>query len=281
MSSKPDGNGGTIYACHSWESVFALTETFIREWFAWRPLIPVQIWIPVLRTPQGIPIFSSPYIFAIAFDATSVGVTTGTTPLTFSHTCTGSNLMLSVGVGLRASTSPVINTPTYNSVSMSLVGSQQLNNVIKVALYFQTGPTTGSNTVSCGFSGGGQDCNAAAVSYSGVNQSGQPDASNGSTGAANATVTVTTVADQCWVVALCGSAASTISGPNNTNRGGVLVLTGVATIEYQDTNAAVSAGAGTVMSWSSATTWSEVAGSFSPFGAVAIKVSPLSILGAG
>ena len=59
---------------------------------------------------------------AIAYNVASTGTYTGTSPLTWSHTCTGSNLILIVGVIVESSSSNQNCTGvTYNGVAMTLI----------------------------------------------------------------------------------------------------------------------------------------------------------------
>src|SRR5258708_3994341 len=165
----------------TFEACCAYIETYIRA-FLQRNFLPLRLITVNFIRVDGTHIQMPWMTFAIAFDASAVGTTTATSPITGTHTCTGSNLMLAVGSGNTA-TSPTISTPTYSSVSMSLVGAQQTNVANMAAMYFLVAPATGANTVSIAFGGTTPDCNYNSVSYSGVKQSGQPDASGGNTGA--------------------------------------------------------------------------------------------------
>ena len=115
---------------------------------------------------------------AIALNVASAGTNTTTSPLTWSHTCTGSNLVLIVAVGCRA-IGASISTPTYNGVSMTLLGSQRTMTASVVALYYLLNPAAGSNTISVAFGGTSANCNGGAVSWTGVKQTAQPDAVSG------------------------------------------------------------------------------------------------------
>jgi hypothetical protein len=129
---------------------------------------------------------------AIAFDAAANG---GTTASTWSHTCSGSDRILFVAVTTLGGSTP---TATYNSVSMTSIGSQNTGpNNYKCTLFYLLAPATGSNTVEISGSND-QGCSA---SYTGVEQSGVPDATNtGSNSASTLSVSTTTVVGNCWIV---------------------------------------------------------------------------------
>lgn len=208
-----DENGQhVIYACHSWESVFALTEQYVREFLSsWR-FVPFKIYIPILQTPQGIPVFASPYLFAIALDTSAQSQTGTATPCTisFSYTCTGSNLVLWEYILGSVTTLNLTNVSgaTYNSVSMTSLDT--INQDVpdrNSNTYILTGPATGSNTSATTFTSIGTNTNFQAIalhSYSGCAQSGQPDSHSATattSASATMTATFTTVANNCWLVA--------------------------------------------------------------------------------
>ncbi|MDN5275058.1 MAG: hypothetical protein JWP06_959 [Candidatus Saccharibacteria bacterium] len=112
---------------------------------------------------------------AVVFDAvgpSSAGTAAIATSLSWSHTCSGSNRLLVVGLGFGGSDSSVITTATYNSVPMVSAGKVHANNQTDgyVELFYLVAPATGANTVaiSCNVSG---DLIGGSVSFVGVNQS--------------------------------------------------------------------------------------------------------------
>ena len=58
---------------------------------------------------------------AIIFDAAAAGVAAAGTTKTFSHTCTGTELILFVGALITTTESDVVTGITYNSVAMTRV----------------------------------------------------------------------------------------------------------------------------------------------------------------
>lgn len=144
---------------------------------------------------------------AIAFDTDGGGFTNSSSgSLTYTHTCTGSNLVLYVLAGTASGVT--VTGITYNSVAMSLVDSytgigQAVDNLY---LYILTAPATGSNSVVVSASGSGSLIYSQSGSYTGAAQSGQPPHTAKNTG--NSVTTLTTTVntstapstDNCWIV---------------------------------------------------------------------------------
>ncbi len=137
---------------------------------------------------------------AIALDTTTIGTGTSGTSSSFSHTCTGTNLILFVQVGSQGSTQTVSGV-TYNGVSMTQINSTFHSGVRTTTLFYLLNPATGSNTVTISMTGNVFQLGIAA-SYTGVKQSGQPDANSikGPTTTTSYSDSVTTVADNCWTI---------------------------------------------------------------------------------
>ena len=112
---------------------------------------------------------------AIAFDAAVDDTNAGAASLTFSHTCTGDNLILFVGVSSGSGTTLPTGV-TYGGEAMSLVNSGTRTTVLG-ALYMKVGPLTGANNVVITYAGAQGDIIGVAVSYTGAKQSGQPNTS--------------------------------------------------------------------------------------------------------
>ncbi len=173
---------------------------------------------------------------AIAVDSTA-GNTGTTSPNIWSHICTGSNLILFVAVRAEGVSATV--SVTYNGVSMTQAGSKSSSGSEVNFLFYLLNPATGTHNVSVTFSG--SYGNGASASYTGVKQSGFPDASANSGGGIVTpplNVSVTTVADNCWVIA---------SGQDNTGSGVVGAGTSTTARKFQnnsliilDTNGVVS-----------------------------------------
>lgn len=232
-------DGREYHYAHTFEALCALFETWVRG--LWR-LSLVKVWVPQLA-PVGLPpmpLGPVPYLFAIALDA----ATFNSTFPTFAKTCTGTELTLVVGYfGNTAGGS--ITGYTYNSVSMTSINDRTVgtSGSQHVGLFYLIAPATGSNNVTRqGTDGSG---NHAAVSYTGTNQSAQPDAS--ATGVTDAgttvTATLTTVADNSWAVAHVRGDAD----DGRSNNGGVVATARGGDTYFWDTDGALTpAGAKTV-----------------------------------
>ncbi len=214
FSSFVDERGKSYVYVHSFESAVAYTETYVRSFLGSFKLVPIEIYIPQL-IPAGFPVrVTTPYLFAIAYD-NSATTSFGASPRTVSLTCTGSNLILGMHSATLNDTSTA---PTYNSVSSTtasiastFIGSGRLG----VRGYYLVNPATGANTASFGTSAG--SIQGFVASYSGANQTGQPDSTGStSTGAVTPiTLSVTTTADQCWV-SMCEIDSGAGSSPSHT-----------------------------------------------------------------
>lgn len=141
---------------------------------------------------------------AIAFDAAANGGGTG-----YTHTCSGTNRFMYFSVnGGGTSTTGV----TYNGVSATKIDES----ATKYSHWYLINPASGSNTVATTPTSPAL-CSS---SYTGVKQSGQPDATTAiveHTNSQSETVSVTTVADNCWVLMTFGdNNQGTISAGANT-----------------------------------------------------------------
>jgi len=145
---------------------------------------------------------------AIAYDSSSSGYTASGSSLTFSHTCSGSNRILFVGVGPYSAGSTITGV-TYNGVSMTLIATSGASAVggQHALMYYLINPTSGANNVVVSASSSIKIA-AVSASYTGALQTGQPDSSatNNDPGPGNVTTLTgsTTVASSaCWTV-MCG-----------------------------------------------------------------------------
>lgn len=150
---------------------------------------------------------------AIAFDAATnfTRVNPGTS-LTFAHTCTGSDLMLFVGI---ISDHDRVNGVTYNSVSATLVQKQSPydGGTATIYLYCLPGPSTGTNNVVISVSSSDQ-ITGGATSYTGCLQSSTLDASVENHGTATSfSKAITSTADNCWAVAVVRNDVGEVVAP--------------------------------------------------------------------
>ncbi len=179
---------------------------------------------------------------ALAFDASANGPT-GASPLTWTHTCTGSNLVLLVYCFAFGGDN--VTSVTYNGVALT-----QLTKVAAFAamyyVYALAAPATGAHSVVVTTSSG--NALGVSVSYTGAAQSGLPDQSTTNTQASGPTTfgtSVTPVAANCWVVsgAMNNAALPTVN-TNLTSRNSASSLLAVG-----DSNAAVTAGVSYTQTW--------------------------------
>jgi len=209
---------------------------------------------------------------AIAFDAISYGES-GTLTTTFSHTVTGSNPIIFVGVNVN-STSDKITGVTYNGVSMTRVVLTAAFGSTRSVLYVLANPSTGANNVVVTSSDTTYRwCSAA--SYTDANATGQPDASS-STTASGTTVTgtLTTIANNCWTIGFFYNNANT-----NFSAGASTTLRGSGFFTFLDSNAAKTpAGSVSIVgNWTNSNTGAVALASIAPF--VASARSRLLLLG--
>ncbi len=196
---------------HTFEALCALGETMVRAFFAHRlPKFSI-IERPALVTPQGV-VFASAYRFAIAFDAAGAGAhdnSGGVTSISWLHTVTGANTLMTLNGSLATGNAITINSFTYNSVTATIAKNVTANgaNNVTSAVAVLVAPTTGSNTAvqtnSGTTTGPGSQIGGESVSYTGCKQTGQPDSSgsNATNSGSPTTYTISTtvVAANCWL----------------------------------------------------------------------------------
>lgn len=198
---------------------------------------------------------------AIALDTSGTRSGTGT----LSFTCTGTNLILVVGVFGNTGDGTVTGM-TYNGVSLTQAIEQTLPvGTQYVRLYYLIAPTTGTNNLVV--SGTDPSCNIVATSYTGVKQTGQPDATVGNTALASTTVsaTLTTVANNCWAIAMVRSSAA---GETNNSSAAATNRSNTNGHNYWDSNGALTPAGDKTLSYSS---------SASNWGLAGISVSPVVV----
>lgn len=158
---------------------------------------------------------------AIAFDAASTGTIDSSLTLTFSHTCTGSDRILFVAPGIYDGfTTDVLTGITYNGVAMTRVGMGVAQTNSRTYLYYLINPDTGANNIVI-TSSASTKIRGTGMSYTGANQSGVPDAfTSGNGSSATMTGTVTTIADNCWLVgSFFGNGAGLAASTGTVSRG--------------------------------------------------------------
>ena len=178
-------------------------EFFTFRAFAWHYIliVPHQLkeFLLSFQIAMNTALMQNPYYYqrgAIGIDNNTGG--------SFSHTCTGSNLVLGVGIGIYAASVSV----TYAAAAMT---QQQLNTrdnldgfTLRSYLFYKASPATGANNVTTtnatpeqttGYGAG------YAISFSGADTASPIDISGGSNGSDTApTVSVTTTQNNSYAI---------------------------------------------------------------------------------
>ena len=144
--------------------------------------------------------------------------TIGSTTASYTVGAEANHLLALVVVGgLNTDT---VSAATYGGQSMTLTGKCVANANRYLYIFHLLNPPSGANAFN--ITDGGNFNNGFAMDYAGVNQSGQPDASGTVAGTAVTTLskTLTTTADNCWLISGIFAAASgnLTAGANTTIR---------------------------------------------------------------
>ena len=188
---------------------------------------------------------------AIAFDAASTAKTGSGTSLSWSHTCTGTNRALIVGI-THASGTIYATAITYNGIALSksVLQTKGGNGGVAAELWYLLAPASGANTISITFNTSTSGSIGGACSFTGADQSFiGVSASQAFDGVAPVSLPITTTRDNSFIVDVMGqgSGGTVTAGGSQTQRWNDLQsVTGAGS-----TKQIVSAGA-TTMSW----TWS-------------------------
>lgn len=158
---------------------------------------------------------------AIAFDATSQYLAASSeTSVSWSHTVTGSNPYLSVSCYINQGSNDTTSA-TYNGVAMTKI-HDFTTSTRRVWTYGLMGPATGANTLVMNVNSV-SEITCQAISYAGVSQTGQPEASTTNTTASSNsfTTSLTTISDNAWIIgydraSLLPSAGTGVTARDNT-----------------------------------------------------------------
>lgn len=194
----------------------------------------------------------------IDFDAASnSGYQAAQSTYTWSHTNNGDWLSVDVAMFSLAQT---VTSITYAGVSLDLEGFKaSVSGACRIECWGMVAPAMGANNIIVTLSGSIAS-GAAAVSYKGVQQFSPTEAFNTAqatnVGAADATVNITSVTDNCWIhAALCTDDGSVTS--NNTSRNNI--TGGLGTGADSDNNTPKMPAGSVTMSWTNVgavQTWS-------------------------
>lgn len=179
-------------------------------------------------------LLATPAWGAIAFDNASNSGSQTTSPVSFTLTVnSATNGLVVVGVVVRGNGLTIGVSATFAGSAMTQIrlddNQTSVNGAQTWLGYIFNTSLTGSQTIQVTVTGTFTEWIGSAISLTGVLQSGQPDAQAGNTSTVNATslsATITTVADQAWVVDVIRNGASstgfsaTGTSPTQTDRTG-------------------------------------------------------------
>lgn len=143
------------------------------------------------------------------------------TSLTFSHTCSGNNRLLVVGVSVESDssghTTQTVSGITYNSIALTKIRSDYiLDNGCE--LWYLIAPAIGSNSIVITFTGVVDGIGAGAISFNGADQTAPIEANNGATAEPSSTVSanVTSLSYGAWLVEVTqGAGSADVITPNS------------------------------------------------------------------
>ena len=191
-----------------------------------------------------------PLSCAVAFDAASSGYQNSTS-VSWSHTCTGANLFGVIGINLYGASNDITSV-TYNGVACASIASIQFAGGVNnfAVLYGIHGPATGAHNAVITRTSSNHIV-AGMLSYTGVAQTGQPEASTTAapgSSAANLPLTMTVTTDQAWLVAVMAAVFSGNVFANGTDctlrQNNTLALDGIQGM--WDSNTAYAPGSRTI-----------------------------------
>lgn len=225
---------------------------------------------------------AAPSWAALAIDSASSAGCGSCTSLSWSHTVSGSDTVLVIGISGYDTTPDVVTGVTYNGVAMTLIPSSSgTNGGHTVAFYGLIAPTTGTNTVVVSASGTMTDLGAGAVSFTGAHQTTPFGTANTATGTSTApSVNVSSAADEIVVDTLSIIHNGTLTvGAGQTQQW--QAIGGFGFIKYAGSTETGSAT--TTMSWANSTSqaWAISAVPVKPVGAAAATVRLRTFVGVG
>ena len=156
---------------------------------------------------------------AIAYDsATNAQIQNPGTSLTFSHTCTGTDRILFVYSFAR---NDVTTGVTYNGVSMTQTGATITSGTDRFQLWYLINPASGTNSVVITGGASTSLVIGCSQSYTGADQSTQPDAVTTNVAVSTAlTTSLTTITDNAWDILFARAIGNgiTSAGTGTTQR---------------------------------------------------------------
>lgn len=227
---------------------------------------------------------------ALAFDVASSSSGSSVTSLSWSHTCTGSNLVLFVTAQVYDDTSAAeraIASISYNSVAMTKVNRTETGN-IGAEIWYLINPATGPNTIAITCGGNNNFIAAGGMSFTGADQTAPAEANNiGSGFGKTASTAVTTITDNAYVidsVVKYNTTEAITKGASQTQAHNLSVGAGFGIIGGASYQGPKTPTGSVTMSWTWITTsrdWAQVVVSVKPAAAAGAATHFLSSLGVG
>jgi len=185
---------------------------------------------------------------AIAFDAFAGGSVAAGTSISYSHTCTGSNVVLLCNI-VQFGVVDLSGAPTIGGVAMTQIGSEYTWALSRrTSLWYVLNPPSGSSTIAVSFASSA-NAGMMTASYTGCDILTQPDNSAfQSTSSTSIASNITSVIDNCWHIAFnSGNTTSGTysAGASTTKRGEQSIST--RTMGVYDGNAAISPAAASTL----------------------------------
>lgn len=211
-----DGRAQQVFKFHTLEAFLQYLEYSLR---AWCFRIPVKIWIPLLRTPDGMLFPASPYLFAIAVDATGDGTpaTIGATK-TWTHVAASGSVMVVMGLATASVTS--VNADFNGTAMTEPVAAVTPFATDTLHLYYLLTPASGSHTVTL-TPGLSTNLLGWSVTYSGANTSSIGGTTSGSPAGASFDISIAgATAASSWITAGVTTNGSNGAGANTADRSG-------------------------------------------------------------
>ncbi len=210
----------------------------------WYELIyPFRLWKQLFEIDPIGNWMLNPERGAIAIDNYNNSGDKTSSPWTFSHTCTGSNLVLVASTAVF--TPNTLNSVTYAAAAMTQIATANNNNY-KAFSHYKLSPATGANNVVMTFSSTGNYGSTSAISFSGADTSAIGNSNqgtgNGTSSSQNVTASANSYVVDCEKIE--GGGSSLTVGANQTQIHQTTGGDGIEGSSYEQ-------GTGTVtMSWS-------------------------------
>lgn len=210
-----------VYAFHTTEALLSHIEATVRGLMPRK--FPVRVWIPVFNTPQGIPMFASPYLFAIAFDTSNSTQSATSTSTTGSVALTIASGSALIGHTLSINPAQVVTSMKWNTTETLTVGTTRTQGTTFTDdLSYHATPTSGASNIDVVY-GSGCEFTVQGVSLTGVHATplGDTDGSGTASGTSMSLTAMDTTVDNSWVViggCINGGQATVETGTNQTSR---------------------------------------------------------------